>query len=124
MSPSLSRRAWLQGAVGFVALRAVPACAQIKAPSFVAHAIPTPGAKPYLITPGPDGAIWFAESGTGKIGRLDLGTGTGCIPIALLHDWPELAAIAVAGETTEGIGGDGGGGKAKAAEQLAAGKSV
>jgi streptogramin lyase len=34
------------------------------------HRIPTPGSKPYIITPGPDGNLWFCESGASKIGRI------------------------------------------------------
>jgi len=40
--------------------------------TFRAHRIPTPGAKPYIVTVGPDDNIWFCASGTGKIGRLTL----------------------------------------------------
>ena len=35
------------------------------------HPIPSPDAKPYIIVVGPDGHLWFCESGTSKIGRLD-----------------------------------------------------
>src|SRR5690242_8834619 len=42
----------------------------------VLHPIPTPDAKPYITVVGPDGRLWFCESGTGKIGRLDLDDGT------------------------------------------------
>jgi len=31
--------------------------------------VPSPMAFPSAITAGPDGALWFVESGTGKIGR-------------------------------------------------------
>src|SRR6476620_5115854 len=41
----------------------------------VLHPIPTPDAKPYIITVGPDGLLWFCESGTAKIGRLDQDSG-------------------------------------------------
>ena len=34
------------------------------------HRIPTPDSRPYIVTAGPDGAIWFCESGADKIGRL------------------------------------------------------
>src|SRR5919107_606923 len=40
------------------------------------HKIPAPGSAPYICVEGPDGALWFCESGTSKIGRLDPGTGT------------------------------------------------
>ena len=33
--------------------------------------IPTADSNPYGITLGPDGAMWFAENGAGKIGRID-----------------------------------------------------
>jgi len=39
------------------------------------HPIPTPDAKPYIVTVGPDGLLWFCESGTAKIGRLDPDSG-------------------------------------------------
>ena len=32
----------------------------------VEHVIPTPGARPYIVVVGPDGAIWFCESGASK----------------------------------------------------------
>jgi virginiamycin B lyase len=32
--------------------------------------IPTPNSGPVGITAGPDGALWFTEAGTGKIGRI------------------------------------------------------
>ncbi len=73
----LTRRAAMAStaASAFIASHARATTAKIKPPRFVAHAIPSPNAKPYLITSGPDNAIWFAESGTSKIGRLDLKTG-------------------------------------------------
>ena len=37
----------------------------------VLHRIPTPGSKPYIAADGPDRHLWFCESGTSKIGRLD-----------------------------------------------------
>jgi virginiamycin B lyase len=38
------------------------------------YPIPTPGSQPIGITHGPDGAVWFAELASNKIGRLDLKT--------------------------------------------------
>src|ERR1700712_2171290 len=35
------------------------------------HQIPTPQSGPYIITEGPDGAIWFCESTAARIARLD-----------------------------------------------------
>ena len=32
--------------------------------------IPTSDSVPYGVTSGPDGALWFTEAATGKIGRL------------------------------------------------------
>ncbi|MGA8357042.1 MAG: hypothetical protein WB772_06790, partial [Xanthobacteraceae bacterium] len=40
------------------------------------HKIPSAGSKPYIAVEGPDGALWFCESGASKIGRLDPGRGT------------------------------------------------
>ena len=41
-------------------------------PTFRAHQIPTPDARPYICVEGPDGNLWFCESGASKIGRLNL----------------------------------------------------
>src|SRR6185312_16864542 len=35
------------------------------------HRIPTAGSKPYIAVEGRDRCLWFCESGTSKIGRLD-----------------------------------------------------
>lgn len=37
------------------------------------YPVPTPNSSPYGITPGPDGALWFTESFSLKVGRLTLG---------------------------------------------------
>jgi sugar lactone lactonase YvrE len=37
--------------------------------------LPTPGAQPYGIVRGPDGNIWFTESGANQIGRINPTTG-------------------------------------------------
>jgi uncharacterized protein (TIGR03437 family) len=37
--------------------------------------IPSGVANPVSITAGPDGAIWFTENGTGRVGRLSLSSG-------------------------------------------------
>ena len=39
------------------------------------HRIPTTDSKPYIAVQGPDGKLWFCESGASKIGRLDPDTG-------------------------------------------------
>jgi virginiamycin B lyase len=36
----------------------------------IEHRIPTPDSRPYIIAEGPDGCLWFCESGPGQIGRL------------------------------------------------------
>ena len=36
----------------------------------VEHRIPTPDSRPYILAEGPDGHVWFCESGPGQIGRL------------------------------------------------------
>ena len=35
------------------------------------HKIPSADSKPYIAAEGPDGALWFCESGAAKIGRFD-----------------------------------------------------
>src|SRR5207244_7717064 len=42
----------------------------------VLHPIPTPQSKPYIIVFGPDRHLWFCESGTSKIGRMNPGNGS------------------------------------------------
>ena len=38
---------------------------------FTEYPVPTPGSTPQGMTLGPDGAIWFTESGASQIGRVD-----------------------------------------------------
>ena len=40
-------------------------------PTIREHRIPSPGSRPYISVQGADAALWFCESGTSKIGRLD-----------------------------------------------------
>src|SRR5215510_8200178 len=40
------------------------------------HRIPSAGSGPYICVEGPDRCLWFCESGTGKIGRLDPANGS------------------------------------------------
>ena len=42
----------------------------------VLHPIPSPDSKPYIIVFGPDQHLWFCESGTSKIGRINPGNGS------------------------------------------------
>lgn len=63
--------------------------------------VPTEGADPVGLTIGPDGKIWFAEAGAGRIGRLDpASTGTTCTA-------PAAPALLVDGAaTTNASAGD------------------
>src|SRR5436190_15833692 len=36
------------------------------------HRIPSPNSEPYICVPGPDGHLWFCESGASTIGRLNV----------------------------------------------------
>src|SRR5215468_4756778 len=45
-------------------------------PAFRFHKIPSPNSEPYICIAGPDGRLWFCESGASTIGRLDAGTGS------------------------------------------------
>ena len=38
------------------------------------HRIPSIGSAPYICVEGPDGNLWFCESGAAKIGRFDPGS--------------------------------------------------
>ena len=42
----------------------------LPAGSVTEYPIPTANSQPYTIAPGPDGALWFTEYTTGKIGRI------------------------------------------------------
>src|SRR5204863_9981328 len=42
----------------------------------VLHPIPTRDSKPYIIVFGPDQHLWFCESGTSKIGRMNPNNGS------------------------------------------------
>src|SRR5437899_727260 len=37
---------------------------------FTEYPIPTPGSQPHGISAGPDGSLWFTESGVNKVGRV------------------------------------------------------
>ncbi len=43
----------------------------VRPPLIREHRIPTDGSKPYIAVEGRDGCLWFCESGTSRIGRLD-----------------------------------------------------
>jgi streptogramin lyase len=49
---------------------AVGFATQALAQTFNEFPLPTAGSAPFGITTGPDGALWFTESGTNKIGRI------------------------------------------------------
>jgi streptogramin lyase len=38
--------------------------------AIIEYDIPTVSSQPYYITAGPDGNLWFAEGGTGKLGKI------------------------------------------------------
>jgi virginiamycin B lyase len=42
----------------------------LSAQTLIEYLIPTAGSQPYAITAGPDGALWFTEVTSGKIGRI------------------------------------------------------
>ena len=50
--------------------------------SFTEYPTPTPFADPTRITNGPDGALWFTESGSNQIGRITTGGAITEIPLA------------------------------------------
>jgi len=60
-------------AVSAVVLLALPSTATAGSASFVELGGLSPGATPARITAGPDGNVWFTESGTSKIGRVTPG---------------------------------------------------
>ena len=61
----------------------------------------TPGAGPTAITRGPDGALWFAETNIGNIGRVDTsGNVTEFVPILPSFTGPTVVNPGPAGITT------------------------
>ncbi len=50
--------------------------------SFIEYPTPTPFADPTRITNGPDGALWFTESGANQIGRITTGGAITEFPLA------------------------------------------
>jgi virginiamycin B lyase len=42
-------------------------------PTFTEYSVPTPSSRPQRIASGPDGALWFTEGNTNKIGRVTTG---------------------------------------------------
>ena len=86
-------------------------------PRIIEHRIPSAGSRPYILTFGPDGALWFCESGVGKIGRLDVETNqfqefalpsADCQPVGIISGpdgnlwFTEYAGHKVARITTDG----------------------
>src|SRR5512135_2025924 len=47
-----------------------PADATIPSSPVTEFSLPTPNSRPYGITTGPDGNLWFTEFGSDKIGRI------------------------------------------------------
>src|SRR5262249_28604263 len=46
------------------------------------YSLPTAGGNPYVIAPGPDGALWFGECNAQKIGRITTSGAVTEFPIA------------------------------------------
>ena len=67
-----SSAALLATARGFrlAALVSVTAISWGQSVTFTEYTIPTLGSQPTSIAAGPDGALWFTESGSNKIGRI------------------------------------------------------
>jgi len=90
-------------------------------PKMIEHRIPSSDSHPYILTFGPDGALWFCDNGAGQIGRMDLSTTKfhafplprrDCQPIGIVtgpdgHLWfteyagHRVGRITVDGEVTE-----------------------
>jgi hypothetical protein len=60
---------WLLHSLALLATIAL-ATATAVAQSFTEYPIPTASSSPYGIVAGPDGNLWFTESGTNKIGKV------------------------------------------------------
>ena len=83
----------------------------------IEHSIPSSHSRPYILTFGPDGALWFCNNGAGEIGRMDISRGTfrafalprpDCQPVGIItghdgHLWfTEYAANKVGRITIDG----------------------
>jgi streptogramin lyase len=67
------RKRFLPTLVFCLTLLVAPLAASLPAyaaPTVTTYPIPTTNANPYQITKGPDGALWFTESQSNKIGRI------------------------------------------------------
>jgi virginiamycin B lyase len=62
------------------------------------HRIPTPASKPYIITLGPDGNLWFVESLGNAIGRMDLQGNAIAFALPRAGDSPRGIALAPNGD--------------------------
>jgi virginiamycin B lyase len=67
----------------------------VAAGTFTKFPVPTPAADPYDVAVDVSGAVWFTESSTGKIGRID--PATGAISETVVGDFPRHIAVAADG---------------------------
>jgi virginiamycin B lyase len=83
----------------------------------IEHSIPWAYSRPYILTFGPDGGLWFCDNGAGEIGRMDISCGAfrafalprrDCQPVGIItghdgHLWfTEYAAHKVGRMTLDG----------------------
>src|ERR1700675_678123 len=69
-SSAASRASYLRRCMFAVMLVAVATCVSNAEAVQITEFPLEPGSKPNYITTGPDGALWFTDAGTNKIGRI------------------------------------------------------
>ena len=82
-------------AVFFVAVVAISLGHKARAASFTEYNIPAGGSRPYSITAGPDGALWFSAGAT--IGRISTNGDASAFPLPSLPGPPRSPAIITSG---------------------------
>src|SRR5438128_11805978 len=68
-------RKWLAAVFAVAAVMSIPGSTAGAAPGsrVTEFTVPSPGSRPYQIVSGPDGNLWFTESGAGTVGKIPTG---------------------------------------------------
>src|SRR5439155_24791538 len=65
-------REWLAAVIAVAAVMSISGSTAGAAPGgrVTEFTVPSPGSRPYQIVAGPDGNLWFTESGAGTVGKI------------------------------------------------------